>query len=74
MKNWKVELTAGKKIARVKIQRDIFQGDALSPSLFVIAMILLNHILRKSTEALQIYKITRKDSAPKVHGRQQTKK
>ena len=28
----------------------IFQGDALSPLLFVIAMIPLNHILRKCTK------------------------
>ena len=45
MKNWRVELTAGGKyLAKVKIQ-----GDELSPLLFVIAMILLNCILRKYT-------------------------
>ena len=38
MKNWIVELTAGgKSLAKMKIQRDILQGDALSPSQFVIA-------------------------------------
>ena len=32
MKNWRVELTAGgKTLAVVKIQRCIFQGDALIP-------------------------------------------
>ena len=47
---WRVELTArGKSLAEVKIQRSIFQGDALSPLLFVIAMMPLNHILRKCT-------------------------
>ena len=42
MKNWKVELMAGKKtLADVKIQKGIFQGDILFPLLFVMAMILL---------------------------------
>ena len=36
-----------KKLAEIKIQRGIFQGDALSPLLFIIAMMPLNHILRK---------------------------
>ena len=41
-------MTAGGRIlAETKIQRGIFQGDALSPLLFIIAMIPLNHILRK---------------------------
>ena len=48
MKNWRVELIAGgKTLAETKIQREIFQGDALSPLLFIIAMMPLNHILRK---------------------------
>ena len=38
MKTWRVELTAGGRIlAESKIQRGIFQGDALSSLLFVIA-------------------------------------
>ena len=50
MKTWRVELTAGgRRLAEAKIQRDIFQGDALSPLLFIIAMMPLNHILRKCT-------------------------
>ena len=50
MKTWRVELTAGgKSLAETKIQRGIFQGDALSPLLFIIAMMSLNHILRKCT-------------------------
>ena len=45
MKNWRVELTAwGKNLAKKKIQRD-----ALSPLLFIITMMPLNHILRKCT-------------------------
>ena len=48
MKTWRVDLTAGRRsIAETKIQRGIFQGDALSPLLFIIAMMPLNHILRK---------------------------
>ena len=45
MKTWRVEPTAGgRSIAETKIQRRIFQGDALSPLLFIIAMMPLNHI------------------------------
>ena len=48
MKNWRVELTVGgKSLAKVKIQRGIFQGDVLLLLLLVITMVPLNHILRK---------------------------
>ena len=47
MKTWKVELTArGITLAEVKIQRGIFQGDALSTLLLITAMMLLIYILR----------------------------
>ena len=56
MKTMRVQLTAGgKSFAEAKIQIGIFQGDALSPVLFVIAMMLLNHIVRKCTAE---YKLT----------------
>ena len=45
---WRIELTAGgKSLAEVKIQRGIFQGDALLSLLFAIAMMPHNLILRK---------------------------
>ena len=48
MQTWRLEQTAGgRSLAETKIQRGIFQGDALSPLLFIIAMMPLNHILRK---------------------------
>ena len=57
MKTWRVELTAGgKSLAETKIQRGIFHGDALSPLLFIISMMPLNHILRKCTVG---YKLSR---------------
>ena len=57
IKIWKVELTAGgRSLAEVNIQRFIFQGDALSPLLFIIAMVLLNHILRKCTARYKLNK------------------
>ena len=57
MKNWRLELTAGgKSLAETKIHRGIFQGDALALLLYIIAMIPLNHILRKCTAG---YKLSR---------------
>ena len=50
MKTWEVELTAReRRLAETKIQSGIFQGDAQSPLLFIIVMMLLNHIRRKCT-------------------------
>ena len=53
MEIWRVELKAGGKgLAGVKIPRGIFQGDAQSPLLFVIAMMPPNYILRKCTASV----------------------
>ena len=47
MKPWRVELTYGSEtLGEVPIKRGIFEGDALSPLLFVISLIPLTHILR----------------------------
>ena len=47
MKSWRVGLTAvGRSLVETNIQRGIFQEDALSPLLFIIAMMPLNHIIR----------------------------
>ena len=57
MKTWRVELTAGgRRLAEAKIQRGIFQRDVLSLLQFIIAMMPLNHILRKCTAG---YKLSR---------------
>ena len=57
MRTWSMELTAGgKSLAKTKVQRDIFQGDALSPLLFIIAMMPLNNILRKCTAGYKLNK------------------
>ena len=55
MKTWRIELTAGgQSLAETKIQRGIFQGDALSRLQFIIVMMSLNHILRKCTAGYKL--------------------
>ena len=57
MNTWRVVMTAeGRSIAETKVQRGIFQGDALSPLLLIMAMMPLNHILKKCTTG---YKLSR---------------
>ena len=55
MKTWWVELKAGRRsLAEAKIQSGIFQGDALSPLLIIIAMMPLDHKLRKCTAGYKL--------------------
>ena len=57
MQTWRVELTAeGKSLAEVKIIRGIFQGDAQSLLLYVIAMMPLNHTLRRCPAGYKLSK------------------
>ena len=59
----RVELTSGgKSLSEVKILRGIFEGDALSPLLFVITMMLLNHILKKGTAGYKLSKSQEKNT------------
>jgi len=52
--NWKTELNAyGTTLGEVNIWQGIFEGDLLSP-LFVIAIILLTHMLRQCDKGFQL--------------------
>ena len=49
MEKWKVMLYSGNsELSEVEIKRGIFQGDSLSPLVFVLALTPLSLILRKA--------------------------
>ena len=57
MKNWKTQLTAnGADLGTVRIRRGIFQGDSLSPLLFVTSMIPVTIILRSMKQGYSLHK------------------
>ena len=57
MKNKTMELVAGgKSLTLVKFQRGVFQGDVLSPFLFLIAMMPLNYKLWKCIDECNLTK------------------
>ena len=47
-------MLGNEELARINIQRGIFQGDDLSPLLFVIGSIPLSHTIRKVNVGYQI--------------------
>ena len=57
MKYWNTELNSGQsRLRNVKIKRGIFQGNSLSPLLFVMTMIPLTLMLRKTNIFYEVRK------------------
>ena len=57
MKTWRTNLTANNEcLGKVNIRRGIFQGDYLSPLLFVLALFPLLMILRKVSSGYEMTK------------------
>ena len=57
MPNWKTILTSsGTRLAEVNISRGIFQGNSLSPLLFIISMIPMTRVLERMEVGYQLNK------------------
>ena len=57
MEKWKVILCLGNsELGEVEVRRGIFQGDSLSPLVFVLAFIPLSLILRRVKAAYEFSK------------------
>jgi len=57
MEKWRTILTAeDKELCEIKIRRGIFQGDSLSPLLFIMTLIPLTTMLNKKKEGYKINK------------------
>ena len=55
IKKWKTELTSGgQNLVTVRIRRGIFQGDSLSPLLFVLALTPMSLVLREVKSGYQL--------------------
>ena len=57
MKQWNTELTASnQRLGNVKIRHGTFQGDSLSPFLFVLVIISLALVLRQTMASYELKK------------------
>ena len=57
MMKWRTELMSGGEVlGKVRIRRGIFQGDALSPMLFIMAMIPISSILNRMKKGYELKK------------------
>ena len=57
MKTWKVKLTSGgESLGELKIRMGIFEGDSISPLLFVLALIPKSMVLNTTRTGYQLVK------------------
>ena len=69
MRDWKSVLTSnGEVLGEVTIKCGIFQGDSLSPLLFVLSIIPLTILLKKREHRIQIWERAENDEPFVVYG------